>query len=170
MYTLKVIILSLLMLAPEGEEWTRVRGDHQISFLFPNRGQRFKREVNGILSWIFQTKNATGVFGVVCTRLTKERGQLDSYTLQQLYVRMRKESVAMPTARLKNEKTIPHKNMDIKEICYTILKDDREMTYYKRFIFRDNCMYQITIGAPTASLRELEKQKEKFFNSVQFEE
>lgn len=156
------------MLTPSEEEWIRIKGDQHISFLFPSKGQHFKKNVGEIPSWIFQTKNITCVFGVVCTRLTKEKGQLDSYTLQQLYTRMRKESVAMPTARLKNEKTIPNKNMDIKEICYTIMKDNHEMTYYKRFIFRDNCMYQITIGGPTRLIREIEFQKEKFFNSIQF--
>lgn len=170
MYLFKFILISLLIATPAKEDWVRIKGDKQMSFLFPSRGQHFKKNIGNIPSWIFQTKNVTCVFGVVCTQLLKEKGQLDSYTLQQLYVRMKKESVSMPTARLKSEKTILHKNMDIKEICYTIIKNKHEMTYYKQFIFRDNCMYQVTIGAPTSLIRELEAQKEKFFNSVQFDD
>ena len=60
--------------------------------------------------------------------------------------------------------------MEIREIKYTIVKDGREMTYYRRFIFRGNCMYQITIGAYSDDLAELEVQKKKFFDSVSFRE
>lgn len=42
------------------------------------------------------------------------------------------------------------------------------MTYFKRFIFRDNCMYQVSIGAKTEDLKEMEPQKNKFFNSIAF--
>ena len=50
------------------------------------------------------------------------------------------------------------------------MKDEHEMTYFKRFIFRDNCMYQLTIGGKTEDLEEIKPQKEKFFNSVRFNE
>ena len=107
-------------------------------------------------SWIFQTKNITCVFGAVCTQLTKEKGVLDEYTINQLYISMKKESVSMPTAKLTGEKRIPDVDMDIREISYTIMKDEEEMTYFKRFIFRDNCMYQLTIGWKTEDLEELD--------------
>ena len=41
-------------------------------------------------------------------------------------------------------------NMIIKEIQYSIYKDKYEMTYIKRFIFRDNYIYQISIGGRPA--------------------
>ena len=59
---------------------------------------------------------------------------------------------------------------DIREISYTIMKDGEEMTYFKRFIFRDNCMYQLTIGGKTEDLEELNSQRDKFFNSVKFDQ
>lgn len=83
---------------------------------------------------------------------------------------MKKESVALPSANLVSETVIPSKNMEIWEICYTVMKDEHEMTYFKRFIFRDNCMYQLTIGGKTEDLEEIKPQKEKFFNSVRFNE
>lgn len=166
----KFIMIGLLVLTPPQEDWVKIRGDQHISFLFPNRGQRVKKDTKDIHSWIFQTKNITCVFGVVCTQLVKEKGVLDAFTLNQLYLKMKKESVSMPSARLTSERTIPQRNMDIKEITYTIMKDDHEMTYYKRFIFRDNYMYQITIGCRTGQMNELLPQKDKFFNSVTFDE
>ena len=86
------------------------------------------------------------------------------------YLTMKKESVSMPTAKLTGEKRIPDVDMDIREISYTIMKDEEEMTYFKRFIFRDNCMYQLTIGGKTEDLEELESQRDKFFNSVKFDQ
>ena len=159
MSILKIILIGILCLAPEKDGWVRINGDNYISFSFPSRGERFKKEVNNMRSWIFQTKNITCVFGAVCTQLTKEKGVLDEYTINQLYISMKKESVSMPTAKLTGEKRIP--DVDI---------DEEEMTYFKRFIFRDNCMYQLTIGGKTEDLEELESQRDKFFNSVKFDQ
>ena len=83
---------------------------------------------------------------------------------------MKKESDSIPTANLTAEKRIPHEHIDIREISYTIMKDGEEMTYFKRFIFRDNCMYQLTIGGKTEDLEELNSQRDKFFNSVKFDQ
>lgn len=110
------------------------------------------------------------MFGVVCTQLTKEKGVLDRVHDNQLYISMKKESVSMPTAKLTGEKRIPDAETDIREISYTIMKDGEEMTYFKRFIFRDNCMYQLTIGGKTEDLEELNSQRDKFFNSVKFDQ
>ena len=99
MSILKIILIGILCLAPEKDGWVRINGDNYISFSFPSRGERFKKEVNNMRSWIFQTKNITCVFGAVCTQLTKEKGVLDEYTINQLYISMKKESVSMPTAK-----------------------------------------------------------------------
>lgn len=170
MSILKFILIGLIAFTQQKEEWVKIKGDYQITFLFPSRGERLKKDVNNIRSWIYQTKNATCVFGVVCTQLTKEKGVLDAYTLNQLYIAMRKELIAMPTAKVLSEKRIPSKNTEIWEINYTVEKDKEEMTYFKRFIFRDNCMYQVSIGAKTQDMEELEPQMRKFFNSVVFQE
>ena len=90
MSILKIILIGILCLAPEKDGWVRINGDNYISFSFPSRGERFKKEVNNMRSWIFQTKNITCVFGAVCTQLTKEKGVLDEYTINQLYISMKK--------------------------------------------------------------------------------
>ena len=159
MSILKIILIGILCLVPEKDGWVRINGDNYISFSFPSRGERFKKEVNNMRSWIFQTKN-----------ITKEKGVLDEYTINQLYISMKKESVSIPTAKLTGEKRIPDADIDIREISYTIMKDGEEMTYFKRFIFRDNCMYQLTIGGKTEDLKELKSQRDKFFNSVKFDQ
>lgn len=60
--------------------------------------------------------------------------------------------------------------MLIKEIEYTILKDKYEMTYFKRFIFRENYIYQISIGGRTRHQDVILKEKEIFFNSITFKD
>ena len=57
MSILKIILIGILCLAPEKDGWVRINGDNYISFSFPSRGERFKKEVNNMRSWIFQTKN-----------------------------------------------------------------------------------------------------------------
>ena len=62
MAIIKFILIGLLAtFAPQKEEWVKIRGDYQITFLFPSRGERLKKDVNDIRSWIYQTKNVTCV-------------------------------------------------------------------------------------------------------------
>ena len=46
MSILKIILIGILCLAPEKDGWVRINGDNYISFSFPSRGERFKKEVN----------------------------------------------------------------------------------------------------------------------------
>ena len=59
-------------------------------------------------------------------------------------------------------------DMIIKEIQYSIYKDKYEMTYIKRFIFRDNYIYQISIGGRTRHMSVIQNEMETFFNSISF--
>lgn len=169
MHILHLVLAGLLTFSSPSDEWIRVNGPDHLSFLFPNHAQRLKKEIEGAQSWIFQTKNLTCVFGVVCTKLNTEKGTFKDLTVAQLYQQMKKETLTVESAVLKEEKNIPHKDMEIKEICYTITKDKDNMIYYKRFIFRNNCMYQIVIGGKSKLLNEILIQKEKFFHSVSFD-
>lgn len=107
MLILKIILIGFLCLAPEKDGWVRINGDNYISFSFPSRGERFKKEVNNMRSWIFQTKNITCVFGVVCTQLTKEKGVLDEYTINQLYISMKKNPFPCPRQNSPGRKGFP---------------------------------------------------------------
>lgn len=166
-----LILKTLLLLAallPTDSKWQRVTTDQHISFLFPNNSQTLKRDNDGIKSTIYQTKDLVCVFGVVCSDFSRKNIDMSVENLQTLYEQFKKSSINIPTAILKGERTIPYEDMLIKEIEYSILKDNYEMTYFKRFIFRDNYVYQISIGGRTRHLDILNEERETFFNSVNF--
>lgn len=169
-----MLILKLLFLwsalFPQSGGWQRIETGQRISFLFPNGAQHLKKETNGILSDIYQTKDLACVLGVVCSDFSNQKIGLNRENTLALYEQLKNGSVDMETAILKNERTVPYENMLIKEIEYSIIKDNYEMTYFKRFIFRENMVYQITIGARTRLLDILQKERDIFFNSVYFPE
>ena len=92
----------------------------------------------------------------------------ESETVIELMEKFLEAGFSKETAILKEEKTIPYENMIIKEIQYSIYKDKYEMTYIKRFIFRDNYIYQISIGGRTRHMSVIQNEMETFFNSISF--
>ncbi len=164
----KIFLLTLTLLPVEDIKWQRVDTEEQISFLFPNYPQKLQKLVQGIPSTIYQTKDLTCVAGVVCSDLSSKNIKLDNETAMLFYEELKKGTLAMETAILKNESSVPYENLLIKEIEYSIIKGKYEMTYYKRFIFRDNYIYQISIGGRTRHLDILQKEREVFFNSITF--
>lgn len=168
-----MLIIKLLLffssLLPTDARWQRIQTEQHISFLFPNNVQKLHKEINGIHSYIYQTKDLTCVFGVVCSDFSNQKISFsDPDNILAIYEQLKKGSIDMETAILKNEQTVPYENMLIKEIEYSIIKDKYEMTYFKRFIFRNNIVYQITIGAKTRHLDILKEEREIFFNSLSF--
>ncbi len=168
MILFKIFLLTLTLLPVEDIKWQRVDTEEQISFLFPNYPQKLQKLVQGIPSTIYQTKDLTCVAGVVCSDLSSKNIKLDNETAMLFYEELKKGTLAMETAILKNESSVPYENLLIKEIEYSIIKGKYEMTYYKRFIFRDNYIYQISIGGRTRHLDILQKEREVFFNSITF--
>lgn len=164
----KLLLIFSFLSAPAGDLWKRTDTKEHISFLFPNTVQSLTQNNNGILSHIYQTKDLTCVFGVVCSDFSNSPIKITDETTPVIYEQMRQGSLNMETAILKDEKTIPYENMLIKEIEYSVLKDNYEMTYFKRFIFRDNMVYQLSIGGRSRHREYILKGREIFFNSVQF--
>ena len=105
---------------------------------------------------------------MVCSDFSNSPLKITDETTPLIYEQMRQASVGMESAILKDEKTVPYDNMLIKEIEYSIIKDNYEMTYFKRFIFRDNMVYQISIGGRSRHREYILKGREIFFNSIQF--
>lgn len=164
-----LLIFSFLSASDNGNElWKRTDTKEGISFLFPNTVQSFTQENNGIQSHVYQTKDLTCVFGVVCSDFSNSPLQITDETALLLYEQMRKASVNMESAILKDEKTVPYESMLIKEIEYSVIKDNYEMTYFKRFIFRDNMVYQLSVGGRSRHREYILKGREIFFNSIQF--
>lgn len=170
MFLLKLLLIfSFFSTAGNSNElWKRTDTKEHISFLFPNTVQSLTQESNGIVSHIYQTKDLTCVFGVVCSDFSNSPLKITAETTPLIYEQMRQASVGMESAILKDEKTVPYDNMLIKEIEYSIIKDNYEMTYFKRFIFRDNMVYQISIGGRSRHREYIQKGREIFFNSIQF--
>ncbi len=162
------IMLLLVTLLPENTRWQRINTEEQISFLLPNTPQKLKKLVNGIPSTIYQTKDDACVAGVVCSDFSSQKINISGEYAQALYEELKKGSLDLETAILKDEKTIPYDNMLIKEIEYSILKENIEMTYFKRFIFRGNYIYQISIGGRTRHRPIIQEEREIFFNSITF--
>ena len=109
--------------------------------------------------------------------MSSKKIRITSEYAQILYEELKKGSLSIETAILKEEKTIPYENMIIKEIPEPLVdvdgplqfyKDKYEMTYIKRFIFRDNYIYQISIGGRTRHMSVIQNEMETFFNSISF--
>ena len=158
---MKILLLALSLITPEETTWVRVNAPEGISFLFPNAPQKITKNVDGIPTVIYQTKDLACVAGVVCSDLSAKHLRMDGKMALQIYENMKAATLEMETVVLRDEMTVPYDNMLIKEIQYSITKDNHEMTYYKRFIFRDNHIYQINIGAQNRYSDLLEKELKK---------
>lgn len=167
MLVLKILFIVTSLLQPDSR-WQRIHTDQEISFLLPNNPQKIEKVINGIPSTIYQTKDLTCVAGVVCSNISAKKIKMTTEYAQAFYEELKKGTLSLETAKLVEEKTIPYDKMLIKEIQYTIFKDNYEMTYFKRFIFRDNYIYQISIGGRTRHLTIIEEERETFFNSISF--
>lgn len=167
MLLLKIIFIAASLIATDGK-WQRINTSEQISFSFPNNPQKLQKLVNGIPSTIYQTKDLTCVVGVVCSDLSTKKANITGEYALALYEELKKGSLSLKSTVLKNERTIPYDDMLIKEIEYSIIKDNYEMTYFKRFIFRGNYIYQISIGGRTRHMDIIQEEKEIFFNSILF--
>lgn len=163
------ILLIALALLPQDEKWQRINTTEEISFLLPNNPQKLKKMVNGIPSIIYQTKDLTCVAGVVCSDMSAKKINLTGEMALAIYDELKTGTLSLETAILKEETTVPYENMLIKEIEYSVIKDKYEMTYFKRFIFRNNYIYQVSIGGRTRHLDIIKKERETFFNSISFQ-
>lgn len=164
---IKILFIALTLLPTDGK-WQRVKTNEQISFLFPNNPQKLNKMMNGIPSTIYQTKDLTCVTGVVCSDISSKKIKLTDDMAQTLYEELKNSTLNYEKATLKKEITVPYENMLIKEIEYSIVKDKYEMTYFKRFIFRENYIYQISIGGRSRHIDIIKDERETFFNSINF--
>lgn len=167
MMLLKILLLALALL-PDETHWQRIHTQQGISFSFPNYPQKLERLVGGIPSIIYQTKDLTCVAGVVCSDLSSQKIDKPTEYAQFLYEELKAGTVGQEGVTLKKETTIPDDHMFIREIEYTTFKDNYQMTYFKRIIFKENYIYQITIGGRSRHLDIIQQEKEIFFNSVSF--
>ncbi|NCE72236.1 hypothetical protein [Odoribacter sp. Z80] len=161
------LLFLLTAFFPGSIPWERITTD-QISFLFPNHPQKLEKLINNIPSTIYQTKDLTCVLGVVCSDISVTGISITPENIPPLYEEFKKGSLLRETAKLKNETNIPSDSIFIKEIEYTIIKENHEMTYFKRFIFKNKYIFQISIGGRSRHRDIIEAEKDIFFNSISF--
>ena len=77
MAILKILLLALSLITPEETTWVRVNAPEGISFLFPNAPQKITKNVDGIPTVIYQTKDLACVAGVVCSDLSAKHLRMD---------------------------------------------------------------------------------------------
>ena len=164
---ISIILMFSSTLSAQEKEWIEHKSEEsKISFKFPNKVQILNKELNGIKSQVFQTKDLTCIFGIVASRF--EKYDFSREPITDIYKEMKEGSLFDKTAVLLNEHSSIYNKMLVKDIKYSILHKKMEYTYYKRFIFRGHYIYQISIGAMNRHTNELEAKKEKFFNTITF--
>ncbi|MGL5681990.1 MAG: hypothetical protein ACRDDZ_02910 [Marinifilaceae bacterium] len=165
-------VLSVLtVFGQRANNWQRVEDDkYKIAFSAPNKPEKVSRFSGKIPVVVYQTKNNIAVMGIVCSDFAQGGIQITGETTARLYEEMKAGSLEIPTAILKKEQTVPFNDMLVKEIEYTVISNRQEMTYFKRFIFRDGVVFQMTIGGRTRHRAQLEELKGMFFGSLSFKE
>ena len=128
MLLIKISLLFSLLL-PDSGKWQRIQTPECISFLFPNTPEKIVNTNNGIRSTIYQTKDLTCVFGIVCSDMSSKKIRITSEYAQILYEELKKGSLSIETAILKEEKTIPYENMIIKEIPEPLVDVDGPLQF-----------------------------------------
>lgn len=166
LFMLSIIIFISSSLYAQEKEWTLHKSEKcKISFKMPNYVQHLKKE-NNFKSDIFQTKDLTCTYGIVASYFDKQN--FSRQPIEGLYKEMRKGSLLDDSSILLNELSCVYQKMLVKEIKYSCLIKNIEYIYYKRFVFRGPFIYQISIGSAGRHTRELEANKEIFFNSIIF--
>ena len=157
------------MYAQRVSSWQRVEDEkYNISFALPNKPEKISRFSGKIPVVVYQTKTSMAVMGIVCSGFEQGGIPINGETVNKLYEEMKAGSLEVETALLKKESTVPFNDLLVKEIEYTVVSNRQEMTYFKRFIFRDGIAYQITIGGRTRHRALLEEMKTTLFNSLNF--
>lgn len=161
-----MIFISSSLSAQEDKWIEHTSTESKISFRFPNKVQILDRELNNITSKVFQTKDLTCVYGIVASKFKDYN--FSKQPITDIYKEMKEGSLFDKSSVLLDEHSTIYNKMLVKEIKYSILHKKMEYIYFKRFIFRENYIYQISIGAMSRHSKELEANKEILFNSINF--
>lgn len=168
----KIAILNLLLLvlftANAQVDWqTTIDKKSKISFKLPGKPNIQNKTLNGITTQIFSYRDAATVFGVVASDFSAKKLNFNHSDYSELYEQMKKSSIKAD-AKFITENSIPYQQLLGKEIIYTEIIRKKEYTYYKRFFFHNNFIYQIVVGGPSRFKKLLLDKKQLFFNSVTF--
>jgi len=150
--------------------WTKTKSEKsKISFKLPETPNIRNQELNGIKSEIFSHRDAANIYGIVASDFSAIDVDFNHSDPSEYYEQMKEGSLLSSDALLVSEQSVVYKKLLGKEIVYTMMLGKHEYTYFKRFFFKDQFIYQFTIGGPTRMKQVLLDKKMIFFNSIQFE-
>jgi hypothetical protein len=170
----RILILSFIAIIGIGRvaaqtEWKEIVSEKsKIKFSIPDEPTIQNKDLNGISIEVFSYKDAVTVFGVVASDFSKVGIDFSFSDPTEYYEEMKEGSLVSSGTILLSENGIAYQKMLGKEIEYTQMVGKHEYTYFKRFFFRGNFIYQVAVGGPSRMKRILIDKKSLFFNSVEF--
>ena len=165
-----ILLFSICSTGFSQINWVKTKSEKsKISFELPETPYIRNQEFNGITSEIFSHRDAANIYGIVASDFSGLNLDFNHSDPTEYYIQMKEGSLLSSDTRLISEQSVTYKRLLGKEISYTMMLRNLEYTYFKRFFFKDQFIYQITIGGPTRMKRVLLDKKQIFFNSIQFE-
>ncbi len=165
-----LVLFSICSTAFAQLDWVRTKSlKSKISFELPEAPYLRNQELNGITSEVFSHRDAANIYGIVASDFSGLDLDFNHSDPTEYYNQLKEGSLLSSDARLISEQAVSYKRMLGKEIVYTMMVGKLEFTYFKRFFFKGEFIYQIAIGGPTRMKQVLLDKKQIFFNSIQFE-
>lgn len=164
------MLLSICTTSFAQVNWIKTQSEKsKISFELPERPFIKNQELNGITSEIFSHRDVANIYGIVASDFSGLGLDFNYSDPTEFYTQMKEGSLLDQNAKLISEQSIVYKKILGKEISYTTMVGNTEYTYFKRFFFKENFIYQIAIGGPTRMKQVLLDKKQLFFKSILFE-
>jgi len=165
-FTTILLCISTIVSA-QTKEWKTHKSDScHIEFKVPNTLVKSRKDLNGIKSTLMETKDLTCIYSITASKFKGydfSKGNNNDY-----YQELKKGSLIERSSILLDEHSLAYNRMLAKEIKFSIIINKSEYIYYRRFFFRDNFIYQITIGGMRRHIVDIEANREIFFNSIIF--
>lgn len=165
-----VVLFSICLTGFAQIDWVKTKSEKsKISFKLPEVPNIRNQELNGITSEVFSHRDAANIYGIVASNFSNLNLDFNHSDPTEYYNQMKKGSLLSEDIKLISEQGVSYHKMIGKEITYTMMIDNIEYTYFKRFFFKGHFIYQIAIGGPTRMKQVLLDKKQIFFKSIQFE-
>lgn len=169
---LAIIVTTNASLAQKDNgEWHRVKTDHGIAFTMPENPTQNVTTQDGIPTYIYQCRDLSCVFGVVCADFNDKKEMLQPEYMGSLVELLKAGSAPKEEyGKIVAERLVQRQNPLIYEIKYTTEKDKVQWSYIKQFIITDRYIYQFNIGAKSRNTEQLQYEADLFFNSITYNE
>ncbi len=165
-----IVLFSICTTGFAQLDWVKTKSEKsKISFELPETPNVRNQELNGITSEVFSHRDAANIYGIVASNFSGLDLDFNHSDPTEYYNQLKEGSLLSSNTRLISEQGVSYKRMLGKEIIYTMMVGNLEYTYFKRFFFKGEFIYQIAIGGPTRMKQVLLDKKQIFFNSIQFE-